>query len=155
MNKNDLIIKLNNLQKNHINKLSVYKINVKKKNKGSIGEQLTRNFLQQHNIIFTEQKTFNDLKDKDFLRYDFYIFYKNKNMLLECDGLQHNKPVDFSGHLSDDEVQANFEKNKYHDKLKNEYAKNHNIPLYRISWNGNKKQYLNELRKLFLSMIEV
>lgn len=47
-----------------------------------------------HKIIFTAQKTFNDLKGIGGfkLRYDFYL--PNYNLLIEYQGIQHETPVD-------------------------------------------------------------
>lgn len=87
-------------------------------------------FLNQHNINFEREVTFDDLKsDKGYpLRFDFKI-YKNKKewFLLEYDGEQHFKA---SGFYNEEKVE-NLQNN---DRKKDLYCKKKNIPLYRISF---------------------
>ena len=143
---------------NYLNKMSFHKIEINKKisiweshdlKKGSKGEQITRNFLRKYNINFKEQKSFNDLwyKNKEhLLRFDFQIWINEKDwILLEVDGLQHFKPSSFGGHLTEQEIQKNFEEGVERDNLKNEYCKNHNIILERIVWDGNKDKLIKNL----------
>lgn len=92
----------------------------------SIGEQNIINCLNKNNIIYKKEYVFNDLKDKNYLRYDFAIFDKNNNLirLIEFDGNQHyDKNNSFYS-----------ESTKKHDLMKNEYAKKNNIPLVRIPY---------------------
>lgn len=81
------------------------------------------------------QKTFPDLKDKNYLRVDFYI--KSLNLLIEADGHQHNTPYRTDIYLDPTP----------HDNMKNEYAKSHKINLLRIFYFNNTKRY-NDLKKL-------
>ena len=142
---------------NYLSKMNSHKIKMNSKlsfwetvkQHGSKGEQITRNFLRKYNINFKEQKTFFDLyyKSKESpLRFDFQIFYNNTDwFLLEIDGLQHFKPSSFGGHLTEQEIQKNFEESKERDELKNEYCQNHNIALERIIWDGNKDKLIKNL----------
>ena len=142
---------------NYLNKMNNHKIEInsklefwkKVKEHGSKGEQITRNFLRKYNINFKEQKTFNDLyyKNKEhLLRFDFQIWINEKDwILLEVDGLQHFKPSSFGGHLTEQEIQKNFEEGVERDNLKNEYCKNHNIILERIVWDCNKDKLIKNL----------
>lgn len=145
---------------NYINKMKSHKqeINTKvsywqtEKQKGSKGETITRNFLRKHGLDFKEQKTFSDLyyKNPNFLlRFDFQIWYKDKWFLCEIDGLQHNRPSSFGGHLTEEEIQRNFEEGQERDRLKNEYCHSHNIILKRVTWNGNKNKLIEDLQKMF------
>lgn len=74
---------------------------------------------------------FDDLKssvnEKYNLRFDFGI-YKDGNLvcLIEFDGEQHYKPIEFFGGIK------SFQNQKSNDELKNSYCKNINIPLIRI-----------------------
>ena len=119
------------------------------KQKGSKGEIITRNFLRKYNITFKEQKSFNDLyyKNKEFpLRYDFQIWYTDKNwFLLEIQGGQHYKPVNFGGHLTEEQIQKNFEEGVERDNLKKKYCEKHNIKLEYVDWNGNKDKLIKDL----------
>lgn len=85
-----------------------------------------------YNVIW--QKTFSDLKDKNYLRYDFYI--EELNLLVEADGHQH---VYNHYHAYDDPTK--------HDIMKNEYAKKKNINLLRIHYFASAKKE-NELKNL-------
>ena len=50
-------------------------------------------FLQMNEIIYIEQKKFKDWLGAQSL--DFYL--PEYNIAIECQGLQHYKPVDFAG----------------------------------------------------------
>lgn len=63
------------------------------------------------------------------MRFDFAIIDDEKNLikLIEYDGEQHFKPIEqFGG-------QEAFEELKQRDKIKNNYCREHNINLLRIS----------------------
>ena len=133
-------------------KLAIWK---SKKKKGSKGEQITRDFLRKHNLIFKEQKTFKDLyyKSKEFpLRFDFQIFFKDKWFLLEIQGGQHYKPTNFGGHLTEQEIQQNFEEGQERDKMKKDYCSKHNIVLKCVDWNGNPKTLIKDLQEMFRNL---
>lgn len=108
-------------------------------NKNSYGEQIIEKILLENNIIFSKEFYFPDLKSKNnrYLKYDFAIFNKNNIIirLIEFDGEQHycinNKYYSKEGVLR--------------DKIKNDYAKNHNIPLIRIPY--------SELNNLSIELI--
>lgn len=109
----------------------------------SVGEKEIINFLEAKNIQYQKEYSFKDLisptSDKK-LRFDFAIF-KNDilNCLIEFDGSQHYKSVEFFG------GQEEFEKRQIRDNLKNEYCKNNNIILYRIKYNDNIVQKLSQI----------
>lgn len=89
----------------------------------SIGENNIKNLLEKANIEFYKEYKFKDLGE---LRYDFYL--PKYNRLIEFDGRQHYNPSS----LWDDK--ESFEMRQHRDKIKNEYAKNHNIDLVRIPY---------------------
>ena len=126
-----------------------------KKKRGSKGEQITRDFLRKHNLTFKEQKTFNDLyyKSKESpLRFDFQIWFKDKWFLLEIQGQQHYKPSSFGGHLTEQEIQQNFEEGQERDRMKKDYCSKHNIVLKCVDWNGNPKTLIKDLQEMFRSL---
>lgn len=45
------------------------------------------NLLIINNVKYEKQKTFNDIKSKELLRFDFYN--ETENVLIECQGIQH------------------------------------------------------------------
>lgn len=91
--------------------------------------------LQQYKINYIPQYSFNDCRDQRALPFDYYI--PDYNILIEYDGEQHYKPVNFGG-ISDGEANENLKITQRHDKIKTEYCNNNNIPLIRIPyWNKN------------------
>ena len=73
-------------------------------------------------IFFEHQKKFNDLKDKSYLFYDFYL--PKYNLLIECDGKQHfESNPEYGGYKK-------FKSQLLHDKMKNQYAINSKINLF-------------------------
>ena len=80
---------------------------------------------------FIQNKSFSNLRGLGggYLSYDFFIKYNEKIYLIECQGGQHYFPLDLWG---GEEV---FEKQKEHDKRKQEYAKNNNMILIEIPYN--------------------
>ena len=106
----------------------------------SKGETIIKDILLKNNISFSQEVIFNDLKDKNFLRFDFALLDKNGKIikLIEFDGRQH------------------FDKNSIwynetivkHDKMKNEYCKNKNIPLLRIPYTDLENINLEMLTKI-------
>lgn len=106
----------------------------------SIGEIKIRQILTENNISFEEQKTFSDLRDKRQLRFDFYI--PTLNLLIEFDGEQHY----IKRH--NDKDGSELRTTKYHDKLKNSFAKKRDINLLRIPfWK------IKELDQIIISVL--
>lgn len=89
----------------------------------SRGEYTVRKWLEEHNINFIPQYVFDDCRDTFPLPFDFYLPYYN--MCLEYDGEQHEYP-----HFG----KLNFESTIYHDGIKNQYCKDNDINLLRISY---------------------
>lgn len=58
-------------------------------------EKEIKSFLNDNKIEFEQQKTFEWLKYKNHLYLDFYL--PKYNIAIECQGIQHFKPVDFFG----------------------------------------------------------
>jgi hypothetical protein len=94
----------------------------------SQGEYKIKKILNDNHINYETQKTFSDLKSsiRNYYRFDFFI---DNKFLLEYDGQQHFYYKDTGW---DDE--EHFKKTQESDKIKNEYAKSHNIPLKRIPY---------------------
>ena len=89
----------------------------------SIGATNILTLLQKNNIDFIEEYVFLDLPKS---RFDFAIIKSGKiTRLIEFDGEQHFKDFPIWGGL---------ELQQQRDKIKNEYALSHNIPLVRIPY---------------------
>lgn len=99
--------------------------------KTSHGEKLIYITLKEKSIAFIYHKYFDDLfgVGGGYLSYDFYL--PNYNLLIEFQGIQHEKPIDFSGRGVDFALNQ-FEIQQEHDKRKREYAYKHNIDLLEI-----------------------
>ena len=105
-------------------------LNLSKENKEKIfpptishGEETLGKLLTERGYVFTTQKDFPDLRsDKGgILRYDVYI--EQKNCLIEFHGSQHFNPK--CKYYSEEGIER--------DKIKYQYAKDHNIPLFYIT----------------------
>ena len=103
----------------------------------SKGEELIKEYLDENEIEYLFQHTYDDLKHKRALAYDFYI--PEKNLLIEYDGLQHFKPIEYFG------GEKAFKERQFKDNLKNEYAKQNNIDLIRIPYYENSIEVLKEV----------
>lgn len=110
----------------------------------SHGEIKVRNYLESRGIEYEQEKTFQDLKIKKKLRFDFFI--PSQNILIEFDGICHYP----------EEREANprykykldYGKLLERDRIKNEFCIANRIPLIRIKYNENIANKLDQL--LFL-----
>lgn len=106
----------------------------------SKGEKEIKKFLEQNNISFKQQFSFEDCKNKRRLKFDFAIFNKNKLIsVIEYQGKQHYKSVDFFG------GEEEFKKVQKRDFIKKKYCKDNNINLIEITYKDkNIYKVLNE-----------
>ena len=104
----------------------------------SKGEEIIAKILRDNNIIFEQEKKFNNFIYKDSNRKAQFDFFVNNKYIIEFDGKQHFN----IGGWNDNKA---LEKNFKHDKLKNEYCLKNNIPLIRIPYTHLKKICLNDL----------
>ncbi len=102
----------------------------KKCNK-SIGENIISEILSSKRVNYIEQKDFEGLKSKSKLYFDFYI--PEYNLCIEFDGLQHKKAYSFFG------GEEALKERMLRDDIKNNYCKENNINLLRISHQINYK----------------
>lgn len=102
----------------------------------SYGEEKISQLLYNNNISFIKEYSFKDCNYnnnnyKTNLRFDFGIL-DNQNQikyLIEYDGIQHFKSANCGWNN-----QEHYNSLKERDNIKNEYCKNHNIPLIRIPY---------------------
>lgn len=103
---------------------------------GSKGEMRIRDFLDDIGYKYIREYTFDNLYgdcDKQ-LRFDFAVFDNDSlAFLVEFDGIQHFKPVDFWGKDST-YSKIRFQTLKRYDKRKDNYCKEHGITLIRIPY---------------------
>ena len=111
----------------------------------SIGERKIEKYLTDYNISFTMQKWFAGCKNKQKLRFDFYL--KDKYILIEFDGIQHFEPVKVFG------GKEKFNKAHRNDIIKNIFCIKKNKKLLRVCYKNIKNiskildDYLNDYEK--------
>lgn len=110
----------------------------------SKGEKKISEFLDNQNIEYIREKTFDScLSSKNVrLRFDFYL--PNYNLLIEFQGQHHYFPVNKGKRA----YRVHY-KTKQHDQIKKEFVNNSNLRLIEISYD----QY-SKLDKLLRSIIE-
>ena len=92
----------------------------------SLGETKIYNFLVERGVSFERQKKFDDCKNINNLKFDFFL--PKYNMCIEYNGLQHYTPIDFFGGEESYKLQLKL------DKIKLEYCNANNIKLLIISY---------------------
>ena len=92
----------------------------------SIGEHNINTYLSKNNINYQSQKKFDNLIGigGNPLSYDFYL--PDYKILIEAQGIQHEKSVELFG------GKEQFERQQEHDKRKKEYAENNGYKLLEI-----------------------
>jgi len=93
---------------------------------GNKGEVKISKFLSNNSICYESEKTFDGLRGVrgGMLSYDFYI--KEKNILIEFQGQQHEYPIEYFGGAEQFAIQQE------HDKRKREFAIKNKIKLIEI-----------------------
>lgn len=105
--------------------------------KMSKNEKTINSWLKARHITNTSGKTFFDLTGtgNGHLSYDFYL--PKFNLLIEFQGQQHYRAVDYFG------GEAKFKIQQEHDRRKSEYAKQHGINLLCIRYDENVEEVLD------------
>jgi predicted RNA-binding Zn-ribbon protein involved in translation (DUF1610 family) len=105
----------------------------------SKGEQQVANWLDKHAINYARQWVFDDCTYKAQLRFDFWL--PAYNICIEYDGRQHFEPIEVWG------GREAFELGQKRDEVKNQYCKENEIRLIRISYRqfNNIKLLLDDL----------
>lgn len=107
----------------------------------SKGEFKIKKILDENKISYKQQYTFDNLKLKNLLRFDFGILDENGKLLhlIEYDGPQHTICDRWYG------GKESFEKLKLSDNMKNNYCEKNNIKLTRISYKNFKTFTLKDI----------
>lgn len=85
-------------------------------------EQLVINMLDQVGIKYKSQVSFDECKNIISLRFDFKITdIRFKTFLLECQGEQHEHPIDFAG-KGEEWAKKQFDLNQKRDKIKVDFC---------------------------------
>lgn len=110
----------------------------------SIGEYTIEQILKDNKVQFKRNVHFDDCKFPDTGYYAYFDFYVKNTYIIEYDGEQHYKPTCFNGIKNLDAVK-NFQKTQEHDKIKNNYCFDKNIPIIRIPYTHLKNISLEDL----------
>ena len=108
----------------------------------SRGERLISKILKKMEIPFTEQYRFPDCRHKCPLPFDFSIMINGKQQLIEHQGEQHFKSVEFFG------GEETFKGQQKRDQIKRKYCKKNNIPLLEIRYDD--EDWENALTKFLI-----
>lgn len=106
----------------------------------SKGELAIQTLLQEYNIPFVREKSFDTCRFPEtgaLARFDFYV---NNEYLIEFDGIQHFKSYN-RGWSTEEQLL----KTQLNDKYKDEWCKNNNIPLIRIKYDQLKNLTIQDL----------
>ena len=83
--------------------------------------------------IYYQYNTSHEVKAKGLLRWDFIITNCDEPLFIEYDGQQHYEPQRFGG-ISKEKAEIKFEKQKEHDKIKDDYCNENGYLLLRIPY---------------------
>lgn len=85
-------------------------------------------------IDYIYDESYWNVKDKKLLQWDFILNHKHDNpLVIEYDGSAHYLPVRFGG-ISEERAQENLKTAQRHDKIKDDYCRENNIPMLRIPY---------------------
>jgi len=110
--------------------------------RNSKGELKISEILSKNNIKYKKEYTFNDLRHKDLLKFDFAILDDKEliKYLIEFNGQQH---YDFKKKFHKD--YDNFIINKHRDNLKIDYCRRNGYKLYIIRYDDNIEDIMNNI----------
>jgi hypothetical protein len=113
--------------------------------KKSKGEGIVQTILKEKCIAYDFQKKFDGCISENgkSLKFDFYL--PHENICIEYDGEQHYRPVEHFGGKN------GFIRIKMRDSIKNDYCKNNNIRLFRVSYTMS----VEEIQNLIDSIVSV
>lgn len=99
-------------------------------NKESIGSETITKWLDEKGFYYIKEYRFSDCRNIRPLPFDFYL--PDHDICIEYDGEQHFRPVRHLG------GKDHYDKTVKNDKIKNDYCRDNNIELIRISYYENK-----------------
>ncbi len=110
----------------------------------SYGEVLIKKALDELGETYIREWTGHGIRSQKgrLLLYDFYL--PSRKILIEFDGVQHKRPEKFGRKISDEEALSLFNRQRYHDTLKNNWAKKNDLFLFRIE-RSTLNDFLNDL----------
>lgn len=91
-------------------------------------EHKTLNYLNDNNVCFIPQYRFDDCKNKRSLPFDFYL--PNKNICIECNGMQHYEEIEYFG------GKEGFERRVKNDGIKEIYCEEKGLKLIKLPYSS-------------------
>lgn len=112
----------------------------------SSGEQVIKKYLDDNNINYVSQYSFDDCRDIMPLPFDFALLneYNLPYYLIEYDGAQHYTSIEWFG------GEEGFLTRKVHDYMKDQYCEDHNLKIMRFSY----LQKDNEIKQILANIIQ-
>lgn len=113
----------------------------------SQAEVYITNYLQSNAIAYINECSFEDcIGEKGWkLRFDFFI--PSYNIAIECDGIQHFKPIEFFG------GEERFSRTQSNDKIKDEYCLQNNITLVRFPYYMTTNEMEEQMNEIFTNPV--
>lgn len=102
----------------------------------SVDVQRIELYLKEHEIEYIKEYEFEECRDQKVLPFDFYL--PLNNCCIEYDGEQHWHPATFCG-ISKEEAKKNLIRTQKHDKMRDKYCEENEIPLLRIAYTDTRK----------------
>lgn len=113
----------------------------------SSGERLISSILEELDVQFESQYSFQDCRSVNVLRFDFAVF-RNSDLLylIEYDGKQHFEPITLFGGIE------GFKDRQKRDSIKNHYCQHNQIPLLRIPYTYSVEEIKQKIYEYHLSV---
>lgn len=100
----------------------------------SKGEEIVMRYLDKNRIQYYTQYKFDTCRYINPLPFDFYLWTKEK--LIEFQGEQHYRHVNWSGNLSNEQLEYNLQINKIRDNIKRQWCLDNNKELLCIPYDA-------------------
>ncbi len=113
----------------------------------SAGERRILEYLDSNKINYKREKSFAGCVSINNIRMRFDFYLPDHNLLIEYDGEQHFRPINFSRLCNSEQEFINRKKN---DKIKNSWAKKNRYNLKRISY-----KEIENIPSILLSLLEI
>lgn len=95
-------------------------------------ENFIADILSEYKINYIPQARFSECRNIYPLPFDFYLY--DYNTIIEYDGEQHSRPIDFFG------GEESFNKTTHNDTIKNNYCLEHHINLIRLPYSFTREE---------------
>lgn len=107
------------------------------------GEVVIATYLKNSGIEFEPQKKFKEVKDSRPLSYDFYL--PKQKILIEYNGEQHYRPIEFFG------GEVAFKKQQRHDYIKRKYAIDNGFTLLSIGYTDKVEDITSQIDSILVN----